>query len=244
MKIRKYLPIKEMSSLPFLDFYPNMNICVMEGLICFEGPNFVGKSTVIPIVQKKLIERGYRVGIIKQPLNTELVVNELNEVDLQIGRSRHQTIMEKKQEIFRKDRYQVEQFLRYKMDEFDFYLMDRGELSTAVCQGKPYSFVTLQPQLTLSLVMEDTSILIERSKNRVNRGTLDPSPLELEYRNSLYLTYTDLLDRLFSTKENNRIQKFIPCHVDWDYGSDLEEMASSFTNLILSYTRITAPEST
>lgn len=232
MRIQKYLPFESMFSLPFLDFYPKMAIPVLEGLVCLEGANYIGKTTVTALLKENLIGRGLRVKTIKQPLNTDEVVRELNAINTLIGRNRHHNIMDLKQEVFRKDRDTVDRLLYAIYKDFDIILMDRGPMSTAVCQGKPYSFLSMQAQLTFTLVSNDTSILVERSKNRPDRGTLDVNGLELDYRNKQYRVYSDLLADLFY--EKGYPQYFGTMVLDSDYGNNLSEIVSVLAENIMS----------
>lgn len=202
MRVVKYKALDKMHDLPFLDFYPKMDICVLQGLICLEGPNFVGKTTTIPLLKNRLENRGYKVATLKQPYDTENVVKALNSIDYVRGVKKSSHIYDLKQEVFRQDRYQVEQLIYSMKEEYDFILLDRGELSTAVCQGSRYSFLTLQPQLTYTIVAENHNTLLERAKTRDNRGTLDPKDLELKYRNSTYSLYSSLLRDVFRNTKN------------------------------------------
>jgi thymidylate kinase len=236
MHIYKYLPFASMTFLSFLDLYPKVAIPVLSGLVCLDGPNFIGKTTMTPLIKDNLSARGLRVLTIKQPMNTELVVKELTAIDSLIGKKKQSEIMSLKQEVFLKDRYEVERYLYAIYKDFDIILMDRGSMSTAVCQGKPYSFLNLQPEITFTLVMEDSSILVDRSKVRQNRGTLDPRGIELSYRNQQYKVYSDNLSEIFCEEARDMVprQFFDTITVDRDFGNDLKTTVNTLSENIVS----------
>lgn len=198
------LPI-EVASLPFVGTHGNAVVKVCPKLICLDGCNYVGKTTTIGKLKQYLESKGNKVLCLKQPFpqNVEYIKQQL-EV--------HRSVLSKGEasgsysntdiaQLFRYDRRQLQIELdKDEAIEADIILLDRGEMSTLVCQQNHYRFTgsySVQPGLTLNLTISKRELLA-RFNSRPSRGALDPTEIELSLRHSEFRSKTRALNQSFS----------------------------------------------
>jgi len=170
-------------------------------LICLDGCNYVGKSTILAKVQQFFESKGNKVVVLKQPFpeNLEFIKAELKERNEQVNKGLYSAyyLQDVIASMFRYDRRSMDNSLNTpEAKEANIILLDRGELSTLVCQQNSYRFTSIQPGLTLNLTAP-MRVILQRFEARPSRGELDPSKIELALRHSEFRSKTRALKESF-----------------------------------------------
>lgn len=194
------LPVS-VARLPFVETYANYKVTVCPKLICLDGCNYVGKSTVLPKVQQFFESKGNKVLTLKQPFpqNLEFIKEQLLSCKGDVERGDHSNyyLQNKLAQTFRYDRRLMDEALNTpEAKEANIIVLDRGELSTLVCQQNSYRFTSIQPGLTLNLTAP-MRVILQRFEARPSRGELDPSQIELSLRHSEFRSKTRALKESF-----------------------------------------------